>query len=332
MSIKTKAVKYAIRLARKRKGLKVKELKTATLDNYIRQAGQKRKLTETERAANKLRTAYQFKKKLPKTQIIINRIKAQKQKYESYKKIGPRIQAKTDIKYKFKQKPKTGGGSERNPTQLTYGPGGTEMKVGSRMARRAIWHDTRGKGSESWRDELTRYFGGIHMSQTKEGAKKSVNILAKEYKKRFKKKKVVKAAEGGYLAGGLLGQGIRLIYKDPASKAALKKLTHWVKSKYKGKTFGTLGKLELKHRKAEGLVKYSKLIQGKIAKDPSRFKSLKNAEKAKNVFKKTQLQAESYKKKINLITKTLMNRKSNVTLHSEGGEVTISKNVDRSLL
>ena len=135
-----------------------------------------------------------------------------------------------------------------------------------------------------------------------------------------------------YLAGGLLGQGIRLIYKDPASKAALKKLTHWVKSKYKGKIFGTLGKLELKHRKAEGLVKYSKLIQGKIAKDPSRFKSLKNAEKAKNVFKKTQLQAESYKKKINLITKTLMNRKSNVTLHSEGGEVTISKNVDRSLL
>ena len=166
------------------------------------------------------------------------------------------------------------------------------------------------------------------MSQDPKLVKKSIKVLDKK----LKKKKVVKAAEGGYLAGGLLSQGIRLIYKDPASKAALKKLTHWVKSKYKGKTFGTLGKLELKHRKAEGLVKYSKLIQGKIAKDPSRFKSLKNAEKAKNVFKKTQLQAESYKKKINLITKTLMNRKPNVTLHSEGGEVVFGKNVDRSLL
>ena len=56
-----------------------------------------------------------------------------------------------------------------------------------------MWHDTRAKGSESWRNEMTRVFGGIHMAQSKEGAKKSVEILAKNYKKRFKKKKVNKA-------------------------------------------------------------------------------------------------------------------------------------------
>jgi len=235
---------------------------------------------------------------------------------------------KTEAKFKFKQKPKTGGGSERNPQISSIHPGASEVSINQKTLGATIRRMPYIGSRESWNAEMTRMFGGIHMSQDPKKIKKSVKMLTKK----LKKKKVVKAAEGGYLAGGLLGQGIRLIYKDPASKAALKKLTHWVKSKYKGKIFGTLGKLELKHRKAEGLVKYSKLIQGKIAKDPSRFKSLKNAEKAKNVFKKTQLQAESYKKKINLITKTLMNRKSNVTLHSEGGEVTISKNVDRSLL
>jgi hypothetical protein len=170
------------------------------------------------------------------------------------------------------------------------------------------------------------------------------NAAKQELKKKFKLKtdlkgNVLNRSEGGevpkFLAGGLLGQGIRLIYKDPASKAALKKLATWVKKKYKvdpsGK-LGALGKLELKHRKAEGFVKYSKLLQKRIAQNPERFKSLKKAEKAKNVFKKTELQAEAYKKKVNLITKTLMHRKPNVTFHSEGGEVVFGKNVDKDLL
>ena len=243
-----------------------------------------------------------------------------------HKDVPLRVSSDKQVKT-FKQKPKTGGGSERNPQISSIHPGASEVSINQKTLGATIRRMPYIGSRESWNAEMTRMFGGIHMSQDPKKIKKSVKMLTKK----LKKKKVVKAAEGGYLAGGLLGQGIRLIYKDPASKAALKKLTHWVKSKYKGKIFGTLGKLELKHRKAEGLVKYSKLIQGKIAKDPSRFKSLKNAEKAKNVFKKTQLQAESYKKKINLITKTLMNRKSNVTLHSEGGEVVVHANVDRSL-
>lgn len=138
-----------------------------------------------------------------------------------------------------------------------------------------------------------------------------------------------------YLAGGLLSKGIRLIYKDPRSKAAINKLATWVKQKYKVDTtgkLGTLGKLELKKRKAEGLVKYSKLLQDKIVQNPKRFKNVKQVKQAKNVFKKTELQAEAYKKKVNLITKTLIRRKPNVTFHSEGGEVVFGKNVDKDLL
>ena len=40
-------------------------------------------------------------------------------------------------------------------------------------------------------------YGGVHMSQTKHGVKKSIKLLAKNYKKRFKKTKIKKATEGG---------------------------------------------------------------------------------------------------------------------------------------
>ena len=132
------------------------------------------------------------------------------------------------------------------------------------------------------------------------------------------------------LAGGLLSQGIRMIYKDPGSKAALKKLTSWVKSKYKGK-LGTLGKLELKKRKAEGLAKYAKLLQTKTTSGA--FKgSKKKAKLATGAFRKTELQTTAYAKKINEITKAIINKPLKTKLHSTGGEVIIGKNVDRSLL
>ena len=198
MSIKTKAVRYAIRLAKKRTGLKVKKLKSDTLLQYITKAGQKRKLTETQRAAHKLRTAYEFKKKLPKTQIIINRVKAKKQHYESLKKKGPRITAKSELRYKSKQKPVSGGGAEAITTTGTrYGIGAVEHKVqrrGTQLIRRRwgrVWPHER----ESWKGEMERMFGGVHMAQTEKGAKKSIKILMKNYSK--KKKKIKKATEGG---------------------------------------------------------------------------------------------------------------------------------------
>ena len=191
MSIKTKAVRYAIRLARKRTGLKVKKLKTATLDSYIRQAGQKRKLTETERAANKLRTAYQFKKKLPKTQIIINRIKAKKQRYESLKKKGPRITAKSELRYTSKQKPKhPHGGPERNPQISSIHPGASEVPINQKTLGATIRRMPYIGSRESWNAEMTRLFGGIHMSFDPKRIKKSVKLLTK-------KKKIKKATEGG---------------------------------------------------------------------------------------------------------------------------------------
>ena len=193
MSIKTKAVKYAIRLARKRTGLKVKKLKPNTLLQYIHLAGQKRKLTEAQRAAYKLRTAYQFKKQLPKTQIIINRIKAKKQHYESLKKKGPRITAKSELRYKSKQKPVSGGGSERNPQISSIHPGASEVPINQKTLGATIRRMPYIGSRESWNAEMTRLYGGIHMSFDPKRIKKSVKLLTKK----FKKKKIKKATEGG---------------------------------------------------------------------------------------------------------------------------------------
>ena len=46
---------------------------------------------------------------------------------------------------------------------------------------------------ESWNAEMTRMYGGIHMSQDPKKIKKSVKLLTKK----LKKKKIFKAAEGG---------------------------------------------------------------------------------------------------------------------------------------
>ena len=102
---------------------------------------------------------------------------------------------KTEAKFKFKQKPKTGGGSESVTTAGTrYGIGAREHKVqkrGIQLIRRRwgrIWPHER----ESWRGEMDRMYGGIHMAQDPKRAKKSIKLLVKNYNKRFKKKKIIK--------------------------------------------------------------------------------------------------------------------------------------------
>ena len=286
------------------------------------------------------------KKKLPKTQIIINRIKAQKQKYESFKKKGPRIQAKTDIRYKFKQKPKTGGGAERNPQQLAYGPKGTEMRVGSRMARKAIWHDTRGKGSESWRDELTRYFGGIHMSQDPKLVKKSIKLLTKQ----LKKKKVVKA-----MRGALIKKGTKLAYKLATKKyPEVFKKKRFSVAEYKAKKIRKTPELA-----SLGVTKIAandlrKLAVAEAIKSRIRHLgnlAIKHNKKAVSLFwgKAKHIEAivklEKYhkpatKRKLESLGKQYANltkyqdtlKVKTATKHSEGGEVVVHANVDRSLL
>ena len=94
--------------------------------------------------------------------------------------------AKTEAQYKFKQKPIYNGGTYTQSQKGThYGLRGTELKVGTKMARASMWHDTRVRGSESWRNEMTRVFGGIHMSQTRAGTKRSIKLLVRNWKKRF---------------------------------------------------------------------------------------------------------------------------------------------------
>jgi len=330
MSIKTKAVKYAIRLAKKRTGLKVKKLKTVTLARYIHQAGQKRKFTETERAANKL--------------------KAKQQHYESLKKKGPRIRAKTDIQYKFKQKPKAGGGgAERNPQQLSYGVGAKEHKINQKLtsiaARRPAY-----KGAhhldQSWRSEMTQYYGGLHMSQDPKLVKKSLKLLTKK----LKKKKVIKA-----LRGALIKKGTKLAYK-----LATKKYPQVFKKR-------KLSTAELKTKKIRKTPELASLGVTKIAANDlrklavaeaikTRIRHLGNlalkhnkkampliwnkAKNMKQVFKLDKYNIIKTKAKLKVLGKQVDNlnkyqdtlKVKTATKHSEGGEVVIGKNVDRSLL
>ena len=97
---------------------------------------------------------------------------------------------------KFKQKPKTGGGAETHPQQLSYGVGAKEHKINQKLASIAARRPAY-KGAhhldESWRSEMTRLFGGLHMSQDPKLVKKSIKVLAKK----LKKKKIKKATEGG---------------------------------------------------------------------------------------------------------------------------------------
>jgi len=135
-----------------------------------------------------------------------NRLRAKK----NLKSLDPyQVQAKSEkgfTKTKF-QTPKhiTGGADDTSLRTAThYGPGGKEFKVAAH-AKRAIWHDTRARGSESWRAEMSRVFGGEHMAQSGPGLKRSLSKLHKQIAsdiKKFKKKKIKKVAEGGEIVFG----------------------------------------------------------------------------------------------------------------------------------
>ena len=131
-------------------------------------------LKATIRAANQLRA----KKELKSLKSHILRVKGKK----------------TEAKHTFKQKAKyPHGGAETHPQQLSYGVGAKEHKINQKLtsiaARRPAY-----KGAhhldESWRSEMNRLYGGIHMSQDPKLVKKSIKVLTK-------KKKIKKATEGG---------------------------------------------------------------------------------------------------------------------------------------
>jgi hypothetical protein len=294
-----------------------------------------------------------IRKVLSEAQKLINKKKSRLRIQESLKKKGPRIQAKSawSIKYKFKQKPKIGGGQEHQTQRTThYGPRGAEMKVGSRMARRAIWHDTRGKGSESWKGEMERMYGGVHMAQDSKRAKKSIKLLIKNYNKRFKKKKVVKA-----LRGALIKKGTKLAYKLATKKypqifKKRKLSTAELKTKKIMKTpeLAPLGVTKLYPHNLR------KLAVAEVTKDRIRHLgnlAIKHNKKAVSLFwgkakninqiiKLGKYHKHATKKKLESLGKQYENltkyqetiKAKTATKHSEGGEVVFGKNVDRSLL
>ena len=256
-----------------------------------------------------------IRKVLSEAQKLINKKRKNLKQYESYKKKGPRITAKSELRYKSKQKPKTGGGQEPVTTTGTrYGAGSIEHKVhrpGIALASKR-WGKHWPHEREGWRSQMDRMYGGIHMSQDPKKIKKSIKILTKK----LKKKKVKKL-----LAGGLLYPGIRVAvkYARPLWKAASKKVYDRA-----GKT--SMSKLQIKLNKASDLQKNFSKMQ---LKDLS---STQIKEMSKFLPK-----LKAYKSKIKDTAKAWLEKeyrfgKKKKILHSEGGEVVVGKNVDRSLL
>ena len=158
------------------------------------------------------------------------------------------------------------------------------------------------------------------MAQSKEGAKKSVNLLAKDYKKRFKKKKVKKL-----LAGGLLNPLIRVALNTKGYKSFSKTVNKYVKDLAKiHKKDPIIARLEAKRLKIDAL---------KTGLDKSRKEMSKNLYMRKYYFGASS-QARGYQKKLKDITKAYMHKKANpkIKAHSEGGEIVFGKNVDKDLL
>jgi len=150
------------------------------------------------RVGRYLLTTKRGKKLLSEAQKLINKKKNITTRQLSvkgiHKDVPLRVSSDKQVKI-FKQKPKIGG-TEINPQQLSYGIGSKEHKISQKLisiaARRPAY-----KGAhhldESWRSEMTRLFGGVHMAQDPKLVKKSIKLLTKK----LKKKKIKKAAEGG---------------------------------------------------------------------------------------------------------------------------------------
>jgi hypothetical protein len=298
-----------------------------------------------------------LRKVLSEAQKLINKKKSKLRVQESVKgvhKEGLKLRvkgAKTEAKFKSKQKPKEVGGG-REPVTLAgarYGIGATEHKLHSSKLAIALKHPKfQGypHGRETWRGEMERMYGGIHMSQDPKAIKKSIQILTKK----LKKKKVIKA-----LRGTLVKKGTKLAYR-----LATKKYPHVFKKKkfsvaeYKAKKMRKtpelaplgvtkiaandlrklavaeaiksrirhLGNITIKHNK-----KAMPLVWGKASK----WRHIEKFQKYN--LPKTKAKLESLGKQFANLTKYQDTLKAKTaTKHSEGGEVVIGKNVDRSLL
>ena len=106
---------------------------------------------------------------------------------------------KTELKHKFKQKPVSGGGIEIKTQKGThYGIRGIPAKMHPKGAGAVIRRMPYVGSRESWRAEMERMYGGVHMAQDRASVKKSMGLLLRGHKKRKK----IKKAEGGEIVIG----------------------------------------------------------------------------------------------------------------------------------
>ena len=131
----------------------------------------------------------------------LNRSAWRKKHYKSLKPYAIKAKSLKGYKKTKFQKPKIGGGAERHPQQLSYGVGAKEHPITSPVlklaTRRGSFKGSRHLG-ESWRSEMTRYFGGL------ETGSRSIKRLHKSYTKdirKLRKKLKTKLSVGGLVIG-----------------------------------------------------------------------------------------------------------------------------------
>ena len=110
-------------------------------------------------------------------------------------------------------------------------------------------------------------------------------------------------------AGGLVIQGLKMILKDPASKKALRDLTKF------GREAGA-SKMDINTKKAQGLKKYTKIIEKKIREQG--LTNPKFTKKGIKIMKDTRAKLTEYLKK-NIEKRKAMKEAVGKTKNFKGG-------------
>lgn len=337
MTVKTfagvllKAGRKARRVKRAKKALESgKKLKTSTLQTYITDAGlKKKKLSKLSR--KEYTKAYN---------------KEYNKSYKSLSKYQNRA-GQTKLKdISRQQKATTHSGIEIKTQKGThYGITGRTMKVNpggfGAIVKRMPYVGSR----ESWGEEMSRMYGGVHMSQHPADVKKSINILLGKKKRKIKKK----------LKGGLLTKAIKTGFKQFKKETAGHKMHTRSRLKLKQDTkyiktpeLAPLGVHKIKPddlRKltiAQGLkIKIQKMAKTTLKHNKKAMPLLwGKAKNLRQVYKLDKYNKPNTERKLDKFFKdftkleTYINKikSKSATKHSTGGEIVIGKNVDRSLL
>ena len=307
-----------------------KKLSAATLQQYISQAGLKKSKTT----------------KLSKKVYMKAYNKEYNKGYKSLSKYQHRA-GQTKLKdITRQQKATTHSGIEIKTQKGThYGITGRTMKVNpgglGAIVKRMPYVGSR----ETWGEEMSRMYGGVHMAQDPASVKKSIKLLIGKKKRKIKKK----------LKGGLLTKAIKTGFKQFKKETAGHKMHTRSRLKLKQDTkyiktpeLASLGVTKIKpddlrkltiaqglkikvQKMAKTTLKHNKkampLLWGK-AKNLRQVAKLDkynkpNTERKLDKFFKDYTKLETYINKI---------KSKSATKHSTGGEIVIGKNVDRSLL